>query len=72
VATPNQTQLHMTEEHEATGRPMVTLHSSGDIYLSAPNGRVHINSLYFSRDVGPKSAPAQAGAAAAPAASHAE
>ena len=67
LATPNKTKLHMTEKHDSTKRPMVTLHSKGDIFLSAPNGRVHINSLYFSRDVGPLAgAKAGGGAAAAP------
>ncbi len=52
VATPSRTSLSMTEKSAATGRELATLHSDGDIVLSAPEGRVHVRSKYFSRDVG--------------------
>ena len=42
----------MTEQSDATGRTLITLNSDGDIVLNAPNGRVHINSKFFSREVG--------------------
>ena len=32
---------------------MLTLHSeNGDIFLSAPNGRIHLLSKYYSREIG--------------------
>jgi type VI secretion system secreted protein VgrG len=52
LATPNHTSLSMTELSDETGRNLITLHSDGDIVLSAPNGRVHIQSKAFSREVG--------------------
>ena len=61
VATPNHTSMAMTEKSDATGRQQVALHSDGDIVLSAPAGRVHFQSQYFSREVGE-----EAGAAIAP------
>jgi hypothetical protein len=30
----------------------VHIHSDGDIILTAPNGRVHVQSLFFSREIG--------------------
>ena len=52
-ATPKSTSLKMTESYSATnGRPMVVLHSDGDIVLSAPNGRIHLQSAFHSRQVG--------------------
>ena len=50
-ATPKHTSLSMTEKSDATGNPLIFLHSDGDIILDAPNGRVHINSKLFSRKV---------------------
>lgn len=67
IATPNHTSVNLTDNHDDSKRPMVHLHSSGDILLTAPNGRVHINSLYFSRDIGPASAPVAGGGGGAPA-----
>ena len=60
VATPSRTSLSMTEKSDATGRELATLHSDGDIVLSAPEGRVHVRSKYFSRDVGEESTVAAA------------
>jgi hypothetical protein len=37
---------------ETGGRQMLCLNSPGDIYLNAPNGRVHINSRWVSRETG--------------------
>ena len=53
IATPNNTSLTFSEKHTATGRPLVAVTSAGDITLSAPNGRIHFHSLFFSREVGP-------------------
>ncbi len=52
LATPNHTSLSMTELSDETGRHLVILHSDGDIVLSAPKGRVHIQSNTFSREIG--------------------
>jgi hypothetical protein len=37
---------------ETGGRPMLCLHTPGDILLDAPEGRVHIRSKFFSRETG--------------------
>jgi type VI secretion system secreted protein VgrG len=51
-ATPQHTSISMTEQSDETGRTLITLNSDGDIVLNAPNGRVHINSKFFSREIG--------------------
>ena len=52
IATPNQNSFTLSEKHSATGRPQIALNSTGDILLSAPNGRVHIIANIFTREVG--------------------
>ena len=52
LATPHHTSISMSELSDETGRNLITLHSDGDIVLHAPNGRVHINSKFFSREIG--------------------
>ncbi len=52
VATPNRSSIMLTEKHDSTGRTLITISSEGDIVLSAPNGRVHIKSKFFSREIG--------------------
>lgn len=52
LATPNHNTLSMTELSDETGSHLILLHSDGDIVLDAPNGRVHINSKFFSREIG--------------------
>ncbi len=52
LATPKHTSLTMTEKSDKTGANLIILTSDGDIVLNAPNGRVHINSKFFSREVG--------------------
>ncbi|MEW6366065.1 MAG: phage baseplate assembly protein V [Acidobacteriota bacterium] len=53
IATPNYLKISLIENTDETGRSMITLHSeNGDIFFSAPNGRVHFHSKYFSREVG--------------------
>ena len=43
----------MTESSDNTGRTNITIESkTGDIVLHAPQGRVHIESLYYSKDIG--------------------
>ena len=53
LATPKHLKVSLIETTDETGRSMLTLHSeNGDIFLSAPNGRVHVHSKFFSREVG--------------------
>jgi uncharacterized protein involved in type VI secretion and phage assembly len=55
LATPKYLKLSMIENTDETGRSMITLHSeNGDIFLSAPNGRIHFVSKYVSKEVGDK------------------
>jgi type VI secretion system secreted protein VgrG len=49
LATPAHNFITLTEQSNETGNHLIVLHSDGDIVLSAPNGRVHIDSLTFSR-----------------------
>jgi uncharacterized protein involved in type VI secretion and phage assembly len=52
LATPKYLKVSLIETTDETGRSMIMLHSeNGDIMLSAPNGRVHIHSRFFSREV---------------------
>jgi uncharacterized protein involved in type VI secretion and phage assembly len=51
-ATPHHSSMTLTEKHSSTGRPLVHIHSDGDIVLTAPKGRVHIQGAFFSREVG--------------------
>lgn len=53
LTTPNYLKLSMIEKTDETGRSMITLHSeNGDIFLSAPNGRIHLLAKYVSKEVG--------------------
>ena len=53
LATPNNNVLRMTEKADSTGRTSILIESkTGDITLHAPNGRVHIESKFYSKDVG--------------------
>ncbi len=53
MATPKHLKVSLIETTDETGRSMLTLHSdNGDIFLSAPNGRIHFHSKFFSREVG--------------------
>jgi len=54
LATPQHVRVSLIENSNETGDSMLALHSDGDIFLSAPNGRIHFNSKYFSREVGPQ------------------
>lgn len=53
LATPAHTFLTLTEKSDQTGTHLIVLHSDGDIVLSAPNGRVHVDSLNYSTVSGP-------------------
>lgn len=52
LATPTSTRILLTESANETGRPAVAMYSSGDIILSAPNGRIHMYSATNSKQVG--------------------
>jgi type VI secretion system secreted protein VgrG len=53
LATPNNNILKMTEKADSTGRTNITIESkTGDIVLHAPQGRVHIESKFYSKDIG--------------------
>jgi hypothetical protein len=53
LATPKELKVSMIEKTDETGRSMITLHSeNGDIFLSAPNGRVHIRGQFVSEEAG--------------------
>jgi uncharacterized protein involved in type VI secretion and phage assembly len=53
IATPKYLKITLIEKTDETGRSAIHLCSeNGDILLSAPNGRIHFRSKYFSREVG--------------------
>jgi type VI secretion system secreted protein VgrG len=53
LATPKELKVSMIEKTDETGRSMITLHSeNGDIFLSAPNGRVHVHGKFVSDEAG--------------------
>jgi uncharacterized protein involved in type VI secretion and phage assembly len=52
LATPKHLKVSLIENSVETGDAMLALHSDGDIFLSAPNGRIHFHSKFFSREVG--------------------
>jgi type VI secretion system secreted protein VgrG len=54
ISTRNGQKIQIIEKCEDTGsRQMLCLSSpQGDIYLHAPEGRVHIKSKFFSREIG--------------------
>ncbi len=53
LATPTHLRVQMFENADETGRPMISLSSeTGDIMLTAPEGRIHLRSKFFSRDIG--------------------
>ena len=53
LATPHNNRIKMTERSDQTGRVNITIESlTGDIVLHAPKGRVHIESQFYSKDIG--------------------
>ncbi|HUA21506.1 MAG TPA: phage baseplate assembly protein V [Bryobacteraceae bacterium] len=59
LATPHTIRIQLIEGATAPNSQgaMLVLESSGDIFFSAPNGRIHFKSKYFSREVGDPSQP---------------
>lgn len=52
ISSAGGQKLQLIDRCEETyGRPMMCLSTPGDIYLDAPEGRVHIHAKYFSREV---------------------
>ena len=54
VATAGGQRIQLIDHCAETGgqRKMLCLSTDGDIFLSAPNGRVHIRSKFFSKEIG--------------------
>ncbi len=53
IATPHNNTIKLTEKADSTGRVNITIESkTGDIVLHAPGGRVHIESKFYSKDIG--------------------
>lgn len=53
ISTPGGQTIQLIDScPETGGRKMLCLNSPGDIFLNAPDGRVHIRSKYFSRETG--------------------
>lgn len=52
LATPKHLRVSLIENSNETGDSILSLHSDGDIFLNAPNGRIHFRSKLFSREVG--------------------
>ena len=51
-ATPGSTRIGLIENATETGRTTVFIYSSGDILFAAPNGRIHFQSQFFSKEIG--------------------
>lgn len=53
LATPRNLRISMVAKTDETENPAITLFSkTGDIFLSAPNGRIHFRSKFFTREIG--------------------
>ncbi len=53
ISTPGGQVIQLLDSCDETGgRKMLCLSSPGDIFLNAPEGRVHIRSKFFSKEVG--------------------
>jgi uncharacterized protein involved in type VI secretion and phage assembly len=53
VATAGGQRIQIMDKCKETGgRQMLCLSTDGDIFLNAPNGRVHIRSKFISREIG--------------------
>lgn len=57
IATPRLLRLGLYEKAAETGRSMIVAHSEGDIFVSAPNGRIHARGRFVSRETGTSGAP---------------
>jgi hypothetical protein len=51
LGTPHSIRIRMIENANESGRTMLFLDSSGDIFINA-GGRIHFKSKYFSREIG--------------------
>ena len=53
ISTPGGQVIQLVDQcPESGGRQMLALSSPGDIYLNAPNGRVHLRCKLFSKEIG--------------------
>lgn len=53
ISTPGGQVIQLIDScPETGGRKMLSLTSPGDIFLNAPDGRVHVRSKYFSKEIG--------------------
>ena len=53
ISTPGGQIIQLIDQcSETGGRQMLALTSPGDIFINAPDGRVHIRSKYYSKDIG--------------------
>jgi hypothetical protein len=67
LATPQALKISLLEKSDETSRPMLAMHSAGDIFFSAPAGRIHFHSAFFSREVGTSGEAPQSAQGRAPA-----
>ncbi len=51
LATPKHVKIMLTESSNESGRATLSLHSDGDIVITA-GGRIHLQSAFYSREVG--------------------
>jgi uncharacterized protein involved in type VI secretion and phage assembly len=53
ISTPGGQKIQLIDScPETGGRKMLCLNSPGDIFLNAPEGRIHLRSKFFSRETG--------------------
>jgi hypothetical protein len=53
ISTPGGQMIQLIDScPETGGRKMLCLNSPGDIFLNAPEGRIHLRSKFFSRETG--------------------
>ena len=52
IATPTHSQFMISEKHDVSGRPLITLSTSGDIVLSAPEGSISMIAKTMTREIG--------------------
>ncbi len=51
LATPKHVKIMLTETSNESGRATLSLHSDGDIVITA-GGRIHLQSAFYSREIG--------------------
>jgi uncharacterized protein involved in type VI secretion and phage assembly len=52
IASAGGQRIQLIDQCDETGYPILCLSSPGDVFINAPNGRVHIRSKFFSKEVG--------------------